>query len=393
MLAAAELERTQNPFWTDFWDYLWGRTTFPAEVPLRSSYSEARLRSYLAHVAEIYDQPSAAAMPIPGTVNFQPGRSGLALDVDGSVALIDNALTSITNRSLDLPLQRTDPSRPAFHNLEILLKQTLDVSGFEGLAGIYMLDLQTAQELHFAWQQGQDVPVKPDIAYTASSIIKIPIMIAAYRRMGDQTDEESLKLLSDMIVNSGNEAADWLMDRVIDPREGPLLVTEEMRALGLENTFLAGYFSLGSPLLALIETPANTRTDINTDPDPYSQTTPSDIGMLLSDLYQCSQTGGSALTAIFPGQITQAKCQAMIQNLIQNRLPVLLTAGIPEGTQIAHKHGWVSTNGIINTIGDAGIVFTPGGNYIAVIFLHHPDQLIWEPASVLLAQLSTAIYN
>jgi hypothetical protein len=70
MLAAAELERTQNLFWTDFWDYLWGRTTFPAEVPLRSSYSEARLRSYLAHVAEIYDQPSAAAMPIPGTVNF-----------------------------------------------------------------------------------------------------------------------------------------------------------------------------------------------------------------------------------------------------------------------------------------------------------------------------------
>jgi hypothetical protein len=166
-----------------------------------------------------------------------------------------------------------------------------------------------------------------------------------------------------------------------------------MHALGLKNTFLAGYFTFGSPLLQAFETPANTRTDIFTDPDPYSQTTPSDIGMLLEDIYQCAQTGGGALTAVFPGEITQSECQLMNDLLIRNRLPMLLTAGLPEATPIAHKHGWVTVNGIMNTIGDAGIVYSPAGNYIFVVFLYHPEQLIWEPASNMISNLSTAVYN
>jgi beta-lactamase class A len=218
-------------------------------------------------------------------------------------------------------------------------------------------------------------------------------MVSAFRRTNGNGDEETQRLMNEMITKSGNETADWLMDRVIDPSRAPLNVTEDMNALGLENTFLAGYFSLGSPLLASIETPANQRTDINTDPDLYSQTTASDIGMLLEDIYHCAQNGGGALSAVFQGEISQEECQTMISLLINNKLPSLLTAGIPEGTQIAHKHGWVSTNGIINTIGDAGIIYTPGGNYVLVVFLHHPDQLIWEPASKLIADLSRAVYN
>jgi beta-lactamase class A len=393
MLAVASLERTQKVFWDDFWDYLWGRTTFPTQIPLAANYSEQRLRLFLSDVSQRYDQASAPALPIPGQASFTPGAPGLALDVDGSIPLIEAALFSLDNRTVELPLQRVEPSRPVFDNLEVLLKQTLQVSGFDGLAGIYLLDLQTAKEHHFAYRNGEDLPVNPDIAFTASSIIKIPIMVSTFRRLSDTSDAEAMKLLEDMVDKSGNEAADWLMDRVIDPQRGPLIVTEDMQALGLENTFLSGYFSFGSPLLALIETPANTRTDVFTDPDPYSQTTPSDMGMLLEDIYQCAQNGGGALPAVFPGEITQAECQAMNDYLIKNRLPVLLTAGLPEATPIAHKHGWVTLNGIINTIGDAGIVYSPGGNYVLVVFLYHPDQLIWEPSAALIAQLSQAVYN
>ncbi len=393
MLAMANLQRTQKQFWQDFWDYLWGRADFPTQVPLSATYSDQRLRAYLADIAARYNRPSEPAMPVPGSSNFSPGKPGMALDVDTSVPLIESALYSLENRQVDLPLKRVEPGRPVFENLEVLLKQSLDVSGFDGLAGIYLLDLQAGQELHFAHQKGEDVSVKPDIAFTASSIIKIPIMVSSFRRMQDMSDPETTKLLEDMVDKSGNEAADWLMDRVIDPQRAPLKVTEDMQALGLQNTFLAGYFSFGSPLLAAIQTPANQRTDIFTDPDPYSQTTPSDIGMLLEDIYQCAQTGGGALLAAFPGQITQAECQAMNTYLIKNRLPVLLTAGLPEATPIAHKHGWVTANGVINTIGDAGIVYSPGGNYVVVIFLHHPQQLIWESASALISQLSQAIYN
>jgi beta-lactamase class A len=393
MLALANLERTQKQFWQDFWDYLWGRSTFPTQIPLSADYSEERLRAFLADLADRYDQSPEPARPIPGSTQFQAGKPGLALDQEDSVQLIEQALNSLDNRVVDLPLERLEPSRPVFDNLEVLLKQTLKVAGFDGLAGVYLLDLQTGQEKHFAIQNGEDVPVEPDIAFTASSIIKIPIMVSSFRRMGENPDAETVKLLEDMVELSGNEAADWLMDRVIDNQRGPLLVTEDMQALGLDNTYLAGYFSFGSPLLALIETPANTRTDVFTDPDPYSQTTPSDMGMLLEDIYQCAQNGGGALTAVFPGEITQAECQQMNTLLVNNRLPMLLTAGLPEATPIAHKHGWVTLNGIINTIGDAGIVYTPGGNYILVVFLYHPDQLIWEPASALISELSTAVYN
>lgn len=394
MLAAAEISRVQTSFWTDFWDFLWGRTKTPAEVPLSSDYSNQRLRIYLKELAERYDQPATAPKPVAGSVNFQPGISGLSLDIDSSVVLIDNALHSLTQRSLDLPLRRTNPPRPAFQNLEILLHQTILVSGFQGVAGIFLQDLQSGQEIHFVNVGGKDVSVNPDVAFTASSIIKIPIMVSAYRRIGNNPDEETLKLLSDMIDKSGNEAADWLMNRVIDNRRGPLVVTEDMQALGLKNTFLAGYFGIGSPLLAQIKTPANQRGDVNTRPDIYSQTTPSDIGMLLADIYQCAQTGGGTMRAIFGDTITQARCKDMNTFLINNRLPSLLTAGIPEGTQIAHKHGWVSDpNGVINTISDAGIIYSIGGNYVMVVFLHNPDQLLWDPASLLIAELSRAAYN
>ena len=393
MLAAADLERTEQPFWEGFIDFLWGRTTVPQEVPLRASYSEARLRDYLDDIALRYDQPAIAATPIQGSVNFEAGIPGTALDPDGSVLLIENSLFSINNRILNLPLKRIEPSRPVFENLEILLKQTIDSSEFEGLAGIYLQDLKTNKELHFAYQNGEDLPVNPDIAFTASSIIKVPIMVSSFRRIDDTSDTETMKLMEDVITKSGNESADWLMDREIDPTRGPLFVSDDMLELGLENTFLAGYFTLGSPLLAVVESPANQRTDISTDPDPYNQTTPSDMGMLLEDIYQCSKEGGSALIAAFPSEITQQECQHMNTLLINNRLPLLLTAGLPEGTQIAHKHGWVTTNGVINTIGDAGIVYTLGGDYVLVVFLHNPEQLIWDPASLLVAELSRAVYN
>lgn len=395
ILAVADQQRTQQQFWIGFWDFLWNRSSAHEEVPLRSSYSEDRLRVFLQQeIAQRYDQPPISAMPVVGTVNFQPGQPGTVLDIDGSVRLIENSLRSLTNRTVELPLQRSDPTRPGYQNLQVLLKQTVDLAGFDGLVGIYLYDLQTSQELHFAYLQKQDISVQPvDIAFTASSIMKIPIMVSVFKRLGDQPDPETVKLLGDMIDKSGNEAADWLMDRVIASNRSPLVVGDDMKVIGLENTFLAGYFYEGAPLMEVVNTPANQRTDINTDPDPYSQTTPSDIGMLLEDIYRCADSGGGTLAAAFPGQITQAECQLMIDYLARNKIGVLIEAGVPDGTRVAHKHGWVSYLGIINTVGDAGTVFTPGGNYVLVIFLHHPVQVVWDPASKLVADLSRAVYN
>ena len=42
---------------------------------------------------------------------------------------------------------------------------------------------------------------------------------------------------------------------------------------------------------------------------------------------------------------------------------------------------------------DAGIVFTPGGNYVIVIMLYKPNWLEWEISSPLIANMSRATYN
>jgi beta-lactamase class A len=381
----------------DFWNYLWQRGSSPAQVPLRASFSEQRLRAYLSsEVAPRYDQPPLPAQPVVGTVNFSPGEPGTELDIDRSIALIDNALRSTTNRVVDLPLQRTNPSRPSMDNLSVLLKQTIDQTGFDGVTSVYLLDLQTGQDINFIDQNGEELPTNPDLSFTAASIIKIPVMVSAFRHIGDNPDQETTDLLFLMIDKSGNEAADWLMDRVITTgaTPGPLGVTADMQSLGLKNTYLAGYFYAGAPLLQVIQTPGNTRTDVNTNPDPYNQTSATDMGMLLEAIYQCATQGGGALIAAFPGQITPAECQTMIDYLSQNQIAYLIEEGAPDGTKIAHKHGWVSDiYATIRTIGDAGIVYTPGGNYVLVVFVYHPEQLIFEQTSSMVGEISRAVYN
>jgi beta-lactamase class A len=198
-----------------------------------------------------------------------------------------------------------------------------------------------------------------------------------------------------MITKSENPASDALM-RKIDPSRGPLIVSEDMKAIGLDDTFLAGYFCSPvdpCPQLQVFNTPANQRTDISTDPDSYNQTTPSDIGALLADLYQCSERGGGALVAAFPGKIDQKICQEIIAYLKRDKIGSLIEAGVPDGTQVAHKHGWISTDGVIKNFSDAGIIYSPNADYVLVIYAYHPIQAVFQPVSKMYAEISQVVYN
>jgi beta-lactamase class A len=307
--------------------------------------------------------------------------------------LIDTALQSPTDRTVILTSIRTEAGRPSVATLEILLKQIIDQNSFDGLVDLFFLDLQTAEQIHFGYESGEEISVTPiDIAFTASSTIKIPIMVAVYLHYNGVLNNDTGTLMQNMIARSNNDSSDELM-KSIDEGRGPLIVSETMQNLGLENTFLAGYFYPGAFVLKIFTTPANQRYDTNTDPDIYSQTTPFDMGMLLQDIYLCAQNGGGALVAAFPGQLTQMSCQEMIQYLQEDKLGALIQAGVPEGTVVAHKHGWVTDNGVMNHVSDSGIIYTPGGNYILTIYTFHPEQVIWDDVSPLYADLSRAIYN
>lgn len=394
MLAAAEVARTETDFWSGFWDFLWNRVGESRSIPLRSEYSQNDLETTLRDIAARYDLPPKPAEPVPGSPTFTAGEPGRVLDIARARELVGEILNSPYNREVILPVISDEPDRPDFPTLEILLKQNLNVAEFDGLAVVYVQDLQTGEEIHFALLRGDEIEAEPDVAFTAASTIKIGIMTAFYKFFDEPLDEEADRWLREMIISSGNDPADWLVERIeaLSPTgiPGPLEVTNTLRDLGLESTFLGGYFRPGSPLLIFPQTPGNQRADVTTSPDPYNQTTAAEMATLLVDIYRCSQ-GGGALLAIFPEEINSEECDKMIDLLAQNNLGALIEAGVPEGTRVAHKHGF--TDSPLDFVVDSGLVYTPGGNYVLSIFLWNDPAMIWDPTSRLVSDLSRAVYN
>src|SRR5512142_397397 len=197
MMAAADLARTGGSFWGGFWNYLWNRDPAPVEIPLSSKISEERLRAYLKdEISTRYDEPPTPAQPVPGSTTFSPGAPGKVLDVDRAVRLIEDTLRSPNNRTVVLSYQQTAAARPSMQNLEILLQQNIKGAGFDGVIGVYMQDLQNGQEIHFAMDKGKLISVNPDIAFTASSTVKIPIMVSYFIKYGtDALNEQGAALL------------------------------------------------------------------------------------------------------------------------------------------------------------------------------------------------------
>jgi len=351
----------------------------PTAVPVAVSYSEERLNGFLARVARQYDRPSQGPVPLPASLTFRPGQPGYALDVEASRVRLAAALVSATNRRADLVVRIEEAPPQDMDVLNQLLQSLLD--NHPGLiAGIFIKDLQTGDELE----------INADVAYAGLSVLKITILEETYRALELPLDPERADWLSDtMGIASSNFKANLLLRDVIgagDSYRGVENLTASMRYLGLINTFMAApYDEENSPLT--IVTPANSRTDITTQPDPYMQTTPLDIGLLLEMIYQCSH-GGGALMVAYPGDLTADECTQMIEWMSTNRTDSLTEAGVPAGTRVAHKHGFTG-----DTHADAALVFSPGGDFVLVAFLYRPRWLEWEESAPLIADIATATYN
>lgn len=393
MMANAEVARTSQAFWNGLWNYLWDRPpAAPPAVQLAASFSEERLRVYLKdQVAALYDDPPVTSAPIQGTLDFTPSQPGTALDIDQAVPQIAAALRSRSSRQAELTYKPVAAPRPALSSLQLLLEQTVLLMGYNGTLELYLSNPQSGDKLQLAYDQGK--PVAPDIAFTAASTMKIPIMISVFRRQPDPLPADIQAMFAAMIEFSDNDMSDKLM-QTIEKNLGPILLTKDIQALGLQNTFLGGYYYPGAPLLQRFETPANQRSDIATAPDVYNQTTPADIGALLENIYTCAEQDQSLMQTVFLGQLTQSKCRQMVEFMAKNRNGVLLEAGLPEGTRVAHKHGWTTeSDGLIHTISDAGIVYSPNASYILTIYIHDREQLPWERMNFMIALLSQAVYN
>ena len=350
----------------------------PVDVLPAVSYSEERLDGFLARVAGQYDRAPQEPVPLPESLTYRPGQPGRELDVEASRARLAAALVSATNWQVELVVRTEEAPPQDIDVLRQLLQSLLD--GHAGLIpGIFVKDLQTGDELG----------VNADVAYAGLSVLKIAILEETYRLLDLPLTAEVTDWVSEtMGVTSSNFKANLLLSDVIgngDSYQGVENLTASMNYLGLLDTFIAAPYDEQAPLT--IVTAANSRTDITTHADPYMQTTPLDIGLLLEMMYQCSQ-GGGALMVAYPGGFSVDECNQMIEWMSINRIDSLIEAGVPVGTKVAHKQGFTG-----DTHADAGLVFSPGGDFVLIVYLYRPQWLEWEESAPLITDIATATYN
>ncbi|HSH02307.1 MAG TPA: serine hydrolase [Anaerolineae bacterium] len=277
----------------------------------------------------------------------------------------------------------TSPSAPDLRYLRVRVDETLDqfLQRDDRIVSLVITDLQT----------GQSISWNPDVAIAGMSLVKLPILLDAYRVMDGLPNIYYTGLISQVTSISSNYAANLLLSLssgIDDPYVGTDVVTQSMRDLGLYNTFItAPYDSEPRPgRITTYITPANTRLDLNTRPDPNFQTTMGDMATVLELIYQCSQGTGQLLTDDIIG-ITQADCQQLLDMLTINQLDGFIKGGLPAGTKLAHKHGWID-----DTHGNVGVVFTPGGDYLIAIALYQEIYLEWGVSSPTIETISALTY-
>jgi hypothetical protein len=254
-----------------------------------------------------------------------------------------------------------------------LVVDYLESQRFENVAAVYIVDLETGEELELNLDfRGDQVEyLDCEIAFAGMSTMKISIMTQFFRSLNyvPGVGDDNHNILYQTMTQSGNMTANFMLQVAgyNDIFFGVRQLNTMLDEIGLENTFMASYYDDEAPP-EYYSTPAREAARagecVNTRPDPYMQTTTRDLTLLLDMIYQCARQDGGTLRTVYPEQITQADCQEMLLALSGNEKGSLIMAGVPTDVEVAHKHGWT-----YDTHGDAGIVFSPGGDYAIAIML------------------------
>jgi beta-lactamase class A len=359
-----------------FLAYIRQRESEVPHVQVAANYSIEQLNDFLTLVAQQYDRPPQSSVPLPEVLSFRAGLPGYRMNLEASQERAAIALLSTTQRQAEMIVEVEDAPPHDIAQLEDMLLPMLDE--FPGVASVFIKDLQTGEELN----------IDSDIAFSAMSVIKIAMMVETYRALDTTPTPTQTQALIWTMTESENHTANELLTIVGDgdPFLGVELLTTSMTRLGLANTFMSSpYGEEGSGFTVV--TPANSRSDPQTEPDPYMQTTAQDSGLLLEMVYQCAE-GGGTLMLVYPDALTPQECQNMLDVMSENQIDSMIEEGLPAGTVLAHKQGLIST-----THADAGIAFTPEGDFILTIFLYAPTWLDWEISNPLIGDVATATYN
>ncbi len=363
-----------------------GPQRLEAEIPLQTELDTNALRSFLVGVAERKDQPLREVQPITGTLSFYPGQAEKRLNLDLSIVRMEEALLSIDDRDVDLVVETKEPPKPSLDLLRGMVEDR--IQEFDGIVGVYISDPGTQESIE----------INSQTSFSGMSVVKIAIFLETYLHFAGEEPDPETKGWMDKVVTDpvgSNYWANLLLSLMGEgsATEGARRTTEMMRALGLNKSFIKGPYRLETEEVGRQGGRGLASLSLSlwaeyTNPDPIIQTSPQDMGLLLQMIYQCGYGGGAILEA-FPAQITPQGCQEIQEILAQNPVRSMIGAGIPEGTPLAHKHGFAD-----DTHADAGIVYSPGGDYVIVQFQYAPTEwLVWALSQPVFEDVSRAAYN
>ncbi len=350
------------------------RPAVVVNVPLRYRFDAERLDDWLNDLAARLDRAPLPAQVILERGMIVPGQAGRQLDLPVSRERILATLSNPHTRTVNLAVRETAPPAVTMALLEELLQARLD--RFPGVAGLFLRHIPT----------GEEIALNADVAYSAMGTMKLAIVQEVLRKLDGTPDLRTSMLISQTVSMAGIASANELLALIGDgdTDQGVVALNRSLSRLGLKNTFMAAPYERVGPL---IRTPANSRTDITTRPDPFIQTTPREMGIVMQMVVECSR-GGGALLAAYRDEITQAECEMLLTYLALNPVTDLIVSGLPQGTRAIHRHGYTS-----DTEGDVAAIWGPTGPYVLAIFLYRPGWLEWNFASETMGALSKIVWD
>lgn len=369
------------------------RAPQPPVIALDPQVDRQTLRERLEAIAREVDQSPGAdiitdAEAYTSTITFVR-RNGHALDVDAAVERVAAALRNPLGGDITLELSPRTDGRLPFGDLERALNE--HAAYWRGTAGVYVYDLET----------GESAAVNGNTVFSGASVLKVPIMMYVYGKLGTLNQQQRV-WMERMIGESGNYEASKLLAAAVggwstdDAFVAAGEMTAMLRELGLEHTYMLVPYEGRAYLRREGKLPAGGPAQEGDAPftaaDPFLRTTPAEIAHLFAMLDSCA-SGGGPLIQKLGERLDGEVCGTMLALL---RLPhdqTRMAAGVPAGVPVAHKGGWTS-----DMQADVGIVESPGGRYVAAIWVYRDlaDGYVTGPtakASPYLADFSHTIYS
>jgi beta-lactamase class A len=233
--------------------------------------------------------------------------------------------------------------------------------GFPGYSAVWVQDLAT----------GQTAGYNADARFPAASTVKLALLIGALGRQGsspeDSRDTYDLRAMAGWSSNLAT-------NRILATMGGSALAQRVMTGVGATRSTFTGGYIVGTEIQ-----PALPSGGVTGEPPATSfrVTTARDLGRLLFALHASATGRADALAAT---GLTRHQARVGVAMLLDSEQRgdnlSLVAGGVPKGTPIAQKNGWLR-----RARHGAAIIYGPGGPRIVVVLTYADRGISREQAA------------